>query len=182
MRGLLLFVCLLLASCSSVEVDDYAERQPVFLPETFFAGSLKAYGVVKNYQGYASRSFVADIDACWKDGVGTLDESFLFDDGEPQTRVWSLSKNGDGSAYSATAGDVRGVGTAAVSGNAMFLDYVLTIALEDGSIDVSVDDRMYLVDDNVLINESVMRKFGVPVGEILLTIIRYPDVEVSCPE
>lgn len=182
MRGLLLVTCVLLASCSSVDVGNYAERQPVFLPETFFAGSLKAYGVVKNYQGYASRSFVADIDACWKDGVGTLDESFLFDNGEPQTRVWSLSKNGDGSTYSATAGDVRGVGTAAVSGNAMFLDYVLTIALEDGSIDVSVDDRMYLVDDNVLINESVMRKFGVPVGEILLTIIRYPDVEVSCPE
>ena len=63
MRGLLLSTCLLLASCSSVEVGDYAERQPVFQPETFFAGSLKAYGVVKNYQGYASRSFVADIDA-----------------------------------------------------------------------------------------------------------------------
>ena len=50
------------------------------------------------------------------------------------------------------------------------------------SVGGSVVDRMYLVDDNGLINESVMRRFGVPVGEILLTIIRYPEVEVSCPE
>ena len=63
----------------------------------------------------------------------------------------------------------------------MFLDYVLTIELEDGSIDVAVDDRMYLVSENVLINESSLTKFGLPVGAILLTIIRHPEVAVECP-
>ena len=70
--------------------------------------------------------------------------------------------------YAATAGDVRGEGRASTSGNSMFLDYVLTIELEDGSIDVAVDDRMYLVSENVLINESSLTKFGLPVGGILL--------------
>ena len=73
------------------------------------------------------------------------------------------------------------LGTAQVAGNAMFLDYVLTIQLSDGTIDVAVDDRMYLVSQNVLINESSLKKFGVPVGGILLTIIRYPEEQVECP-
>ena len=147
-----------LTACSSVSIDDYYDRQPVFSPETFFSGALRAHGVVKDYKGYASRSFVADITACWQIGVGTLDEHFVFDDGEKQTRIWTLSQT-EG-AVEATAGDVKGVGQASVSGNTMFLDYVLTIQLSDGSIDVAVDDRMYLVSENVLINESTLKKFG----------------------
>lgn len=170
----------LLSACSSVSVQDYGSRSPVFSAEGFFSGALTAHGVVKNYRGYASRSFVAEITACWRDGVGTLDERFVFDDGETQTRIWTLSRNSDGS-YAANAGDVRGVGRAEVAGNAMFLDYVLTIELDDGAIDVSVDDRMYLVSDNVLINESSLSKFGLPVGGILLTIIRDPEASVACP-
>ena len=169
-----------LTACSSVSVDDYRDREPRFLPEQFFAGALTAHGVVKDYKGYASRSFVADITACWQNGVGTLDERFVFDDGEKQTRIWTLSQT-EGGRYEATAGDVKGVGQASVSGNTMFLDYVLTIQLSDGSIDVAVDDRMYLVSENVLINESTLKKFGMPVGGILLTIIRHPQESVVCP-
>ena len=109
-----------------------------------------------------------------------LDERFVFDDGEKQTRIWTLSQTEEG-RYQATAGDVNGVGRASVSGNTMFLDYVLTIQLSDGSIDVAVDDRMYLVSENVLINESTLKKFGLPVGGILLTIIRHPQESVVCP-
>ena len=152
-KTIALLLAMTLSACAGVTVEDYKNREPVFPAESFFSGSLTAHGVVKNYRGYASRSFVADITACWQDGVGTLDERFVFDDGEKQTRVWRLTRSADGS-YAATAGDVRGEGRASTSGNSMFLDYVLTIELEDGSIDVAVDDRMYLVSENVLINES----------------------------
>ena len=54
----------------------------------------------------------------------------------------------------------------------MFLDYVLRVPYKDGTIDVRIDDRMYLVTPDTLINESVMRKFGFRVGEILLSIER----------
>ena len=36
----------------------------------------------------------------------------------------------------------------------MFLDYTLRIELENGPIDVRIDDRMYRVSDNIVINES----------------------------
>lgn len=179
-KPIAMLLVIFLSACTRVSVEEYESKAPVFSAESFFSGSLTAHGIVKNYRGFASRSFVAEITACWQDGVGTLDERFVFDDGENQTRVWRLSRSGDGS-YTATAGDVRGKGRAMMSGNSMFLDYVLTIELDDGSIDVAVDDRMYLVSENVLINESSLTKFGLPVGGILLTIIRHPEVSVECP-
>ena len=162
---------LLLTGCSSVPVTRYAGQTPLLVPEEFFSGPLVAHGVVKDRGGEVIRRFSADIDASWSEGVGTLDERFLFDDGERDTRVWRLEPAGQGQ-YRATAGDVVGVGHAQVAGNAMFLDYVLRVPLGEGSIDLAIDDRMYLVSPDRLINESVMRKFGLRVGEILLVIER----------
>ena len=61
----------------------------------------------------------------------------------------------------------------------MFLDYVLTIQLSDGSIDVAVDDRMYLVSENVLINESTLRNSGCLLAGFYY-IIRHPQESVVC--
>ena len=168
-----------LAGCSTPSVVDYQDGTPAFEPENFFDGKLTAHGVVKDYSGKAIRHFNADIIACWDDGVGTLDESFVFDDGEQQTRFWTLTPDGD-QRYIGTAGDVVGNGTARWSGNALFLEYTLRIELEDGPLDVQIDDRMYRVSENVVINESKMRKFGFGVGEIVLTLIRHPEEVVSC--
>jgi hypothetical protein len=169
-----------LLSCSATSIDDYRGRTPAFEPEEFFDGALTAHGVVKDFSGAAIRHFRADITGCWQGGVGTLDEDFVFDDGEEQKRIWTLTPNG-AQTYIGTAGDVVGEGQARWEGNAMFLDYTLRIALEDGLIDVKIDDRMYRVSENVVMNESKMRKFGFGVGEILLTIIRHPEVDISCP-
>ncbi|MEM6484350.1 MAG: DUF3833 domain-containing protein [Pseudomonadota bacterium] len=160
-----------MCACSSIEVTDYVGASPEFVPNEFFSGDLTASGVVKNRSGKVIRRFTADIVAYWKNGVGTLEEDFVFDDGEVSRRVWTLTPDGVGT-YAATAGDVVGTGNARTSGNAMFLDYVLRVPYKDGSIDLKIDDRMYLVTPSILINESVMRKFGFRVGEIVLTIER----------
>ena len=178
--GVLGAFALALAGCSSVTPDDYQGRSPAFEPESFFNGALTAHGVVKDFSGKAIRHFSADITGCWDEGVGTLDEDFVFDDGETQKRIWTLTPDGD-QTYIGTAGDVVGEGLARWQGNAMFLNYTLRIKLEDGPIDVKIDDRMYRVSENVVINESKMRKLGFGVGEILLTIIRHPERPADCP-
>ena len=161
----------LLSACSQVQVKDNSNLKPMLNPEQFFSGQLSAHGVVKNRKGKVTRTFTADITASWEDGVGTLDEDFVFNDGEKQQRIWTLTPTGDDS-YIGTAGDVVGDGELSVAGNSMFLNYVLQVPYGDGTIEVKVDDRMYLVSPNVLINESRMSKFGFRVGAILLTIIR----------
>ena len=169
-RCALVIVCLgATASCSSVSIETYADNKPQLVAEEFFNGKLSAHGIVKDRGGEVIRYFNATIDAYWVDGVGTLDERFVFDDGEQQTRVWKLVPNGDGK-YTATAGDVVGESTMQVAGNSLFLDYVLRIPYGDGTIDLRIDDRMYLVSERVLLNESIMTKWGFEVGQITLVI------------
>jgi hypothetical protein len=158
-----------LTGCASVKVIDYVGISPEMVPEKFFDGQLTAHGIVKNRSGKVTRYFNAEINAFWKGSIGTLEEDFIFDDGEKQRRVWTLTRHNDGS-YIGTAGDVVGDAKGKVAGNSMFLKYVLTVPYGDGTINLVIDDRMYLVNPNTLINESEMRKFGLSVGQIILVI------------
>ena len=170
-RALLVVSLVLTTACSSISVEDYATEKPALVPESFFDGELLASGVLKDRSGRVTRRFTAEITAYWRDGVGTLDEDFVFDDGEESKRIWTLEPTGPG-VYRATAGDVVGDGEARVAGNAMFLEYVLRVPYGDGTIDVTIDDRMYLVSEDRLINESTLYKYGFRVGDILLSIER----------
>ncbi len=169
LKVMVLGVLALLCGCSAVVPGDYADNKPQLHPETFFNGSLSAHGVIKNRSGKVIRYFNATIDASWSGDTGRLEESFLFDDGEEQQRIWTLRRNEDGS-YTGTAGDVIGPAQIEVAGNSMFLNYVLRIPYNDSTLDIRVDDRMYLVSESVLLNESDLSKFGINVGSMLLVI------------
>ena len=54
----------------------------------------------------------------------------------------------------------------------MFLKYVLEAPYGEGTINLTMDDRMYLVEPDIIVNETVMYKFGIRVGEVILTIIK----------
>lgn len=168
--GLTLLGLLQLWSCSAVSVDRHAANQPVLVPEEFFIGALTAHGVVKNRSGEVTRYFNADLCGSWAaNGTGTLDEQFLFDDGERQARTWTLKPSGTGS-YQASANDTVGISTAMVSGNALFMDYVLQVTFRERPLAVTVRDRMYLVNRETIINESTLHKWGFQVGSVILTI------------
>ena len=168
--SLCLGLCLLiLAGCSPITVNDYANNKPKIVMEQFFNGPLTAHGVVKDRAGKVIRSFNATIDASWQQGVGTLNEQFVFDDGEQQQRIWQLTKTADG-RYIGTANDVVGEGDIRVAGNSVFLDYVLRIDYQGEPLDLRIDDRMYLTSNSVMINESTMTKWGFKVGSLLLVI------------
>ncbi len=164
-----LFTLGLLAGCAGPSLEDYRDREPALVPASFFTGELTARGVVKDYAGTVIRTFDAEITASWdEDGTGTLDVVFRFDDGEVQTRVWTLTPNGEG--YRATAGDVVEPGQMRWQGNAIHMNYVLRVAYGDGTLDVRMDDWMYLITPDTLINQTTMSKWGIDVGEIVLVI------------
>jgi hypothetical protein len=54
----------------------------------------------------------------------------------------------------------------------MFLDYVLRVPYKNGTIDLRLDDRMYLISPSVLINETKISKYGFNVGSLILSITR----------
>ena len=158
----------LLSSCSHQAIDDYAQNLPTMALPEFFVGTLDAHGVVKNRSGKVTRYFTAQIQARWDQGIGTLEEEFLFNDGEVQQRTWTLKPNQTG--YSATAGDVLGSGQALIQGNAMRLDYTLNIDYRGSKLALQVEDWMWRIDSTTLLNESTLRKWGFKVGSIQLVI------------
>jgi hypothetical protein len=168
------FLSWMLVACSSPSIDQYANNEPKFDVTEFFNGKLTAHGILKDRSGNVIRYFNADLVGSWEQGVGTLDEWFVFDDGERQRRTWTLTPQGT-NAYSATAGDVTGTGQLRTSGNALFMNYVLQIPYDGDTLEVAVDDKMYLVNPTTVINESILTKFGFEVGYLTLVIQQTAD-------
>ena len=163
---------LLLAGCSST-ITDYQHETPELHLDKFFNGHLVAYGMVQDFRGKVIRRFRAEINASWQDGEGVLDEQFFFNDGEQQTRCWRLTKTGN--QYTGTAGYVGGQASGTTEGNALNWQYVLEIPVNGKVRHIKLNDWLYLVDENNLINRATMSKFGIPVGEITLYIRRESD-------
>nr|WP_086938781.1 DUF3833 domain-containing protein [Thaumasiovibrio occultus] len=168
MRNLLiLFLTLFgLLGCSA-SVEDHRGTAPAIDIFEYFAGEVTAWGMLQDYRGKQTRRFEAQIIGTVSGNTLTLDEVFVFDDGERQTRVWTIIRNADGS-YSGTAGDVIGSATGKVAGNVLHWQYQLEVALDDSTIVLTMDDWLYRQDERHMFNRTSMRKLGVEVGELTL--------------
>ena len=163
MRILLIIVLLSLSGCSA-DLSQYRTNSPAFNPVDFFSGPMCAWGTVRDINGDVSRRFFADIKGNADENSFTLDEVFLFDDGETQTRLWQFTRNGD--KWAGRAGDVVGVAEGEIFGNMMSLKYELEVEVDGDTITLSMDDELHLIDDNNLLGKTIMTKFGITVGEI----------------
>lgn len=173
---LILLTSLMLSACSSVAIESYQANQPKLVLNEFFNGDLTAHGIVKNRSGEVIRYFNVTMTGTWdENGVGTLAEKFIFNDSSIEYRTWIFTPISDSKMnkqYSAKANDTLASSLIDISGNAFFMNYDLLINYQGNDIDVHIDDKMYLVNDNTIINESVMSKYGFEVGYITLTIIK----------
>ncbi|BFM08614.1 DUF3833 family protein [Halioxenophilus aromaticivorans] len=181
-NGAALLLVILLAGCST-SVYEYQNNQPALMLEDFFSGHLVAHGLLKSRTGTVKRRFTATIDARWDGDTGWLDESFLFDDGEQQTRCWTLTKTDQG--YRGTAGDVVGVADGVVAGNTLHWVYQLKVPVGGREWVLTLDDWLVLVDNDTLINTTDLKKWGFKVAELVLSIRREGDTPVgnfeNCP-
>ncbi|MFT5420602.1 MAG: hypothetical protein ACI9D5_001352 [Candidatus Endobugula sp.] len=169
LRMFLVIIVVSLTACKSNDINDYSENKPILDVKTFFNGELLATGIVKDLHGQLIRYFTAEIQADWKGETGTLKEIFYFNDGKTEYRDWTLTMKTP-NHFIGTAGDVIGEANGHQSGNAIFMQYILEIPYKEKTIEVTVDDKMYLVSDDTIINESRLYKYGVKVGEVVLTI------------
>ncbi|MFU8895674.1 MAG: DUF3833 domain-containing protein [Gammaproteobacteria bacterium] len=166
LAGLLLAIVTLLG-CSSTSVRDYANREPRLDLQEYFDGPLVAWGIVQDRSGEVTRSFRVDLVGRWDGDTGVLEEDFAWSDGELERRVWHFRKL-DEHRYTGTAGDVVGEASGSAYGNALHWRYTLALPWNDGTINVLLDDWMWLIQDNILVNRSEIRKFGFRVGEVTI--------------
>lgn len=169
--SLILITAVILSGCSSTEVKSYKDQTPKLVLEEYFNGTIDAHGIFQDRSGKVVKRFSCVIVATWSGNQGVLDESFTYSDGSTSKRIWKITKHSDGK-YSGRAEDVVGEATGEASGNALQWNYVLSLKVDDEVYKVNFDDWMFLMDQKIMLNRSIMSKFGYRLGELSLTFIK----------
>lgn len=167
-RAALALMLFVLAGCGTVTVEQYRDERPVLDLRRYFDGTIDAWGMFQDRSGKVVRRFYVQIDAKWAGDTGTLDERFEYADGTRSRRVWTITRL-DEHRYRGTAADVVGEARGEAYGNALRWQYVLNLEVDGKTYAVDFDDWMYLMDDRVMLNRSVMSKFGIYLGEVTLS-------------
>ncbi|KRG33376.1 hypothetical protein AK824_10445 [Psychrobacter sp. P11G3] len=166
---------LLTSSCATQNIQAYQNTTPTLDMHEFFSGQIDGWGMFQGRNGEVKKRFYVDIDATHEgDDVIVLNEKFSWADGTKSQRIWRLTEQTDGS-WKGVAGDVIGEATGKVVGNTLHWNYLLELPVEDKTYKVNFDDWMYLINEDVMLNRSVMKKFGVELGSVTLSMHRKPS-------
>ncbi len=163
----LIGVSLALSSCMGNSIDFYKETEPKADIKAFFNGPIKAWGIVQDWRGRVVNRFDVTMVGSWEGDEGTLEEDFVFYDGKTQKRTWKIKKLANGK-YEGSAGDILGKATGGTSGSAVRWAYSMDVPVDDTTYRLKFDDWMWQMNDDVLINRSYMKKFGITVAELTL--------------
>ena len=162
----------LISSCSSqMNIEKFKGSQPTLTLEDYFEGKTEAWGMFHDRFGNLKRTFKVDITGTIESNTLTLDEKFLYDDGEQDSRVWTIKILGN-NQYSGTASDVVGEATGISEGNALNWKYKLNLKVGDSTILVDFDDWMFLQDRNILMNRAEVKKWGLNIGVVSITFLK----------
>ena len=154
---------------------DYRNTQPEFDLKNFFSGNLKGWGLVTDYRGKVVRRFSVDMQGQWDGNQGELYELFSYQDGSTQERTWYLEKKDNGINIG-TASDVVGEAAGQQQGFAFYWTYDLLIDTEGRQLKVKLKDWLYQIDQNSIISKAAIKKFGIPVGEVIVFILKEEQV------
>jgi len=188
----LIFLGSILTACSQQKLADFAETKPAFSLLEFFEGNSIAYGIFEDRFGTLKRRFKVNIagEVSQQETAGkiidqiVLTEDFIYEDGETQQRIWTISKkiSEDGNAlYQGVASDVTSAAEGAESGSAFFWKYDVELEISDNNVKVKFTDWIYQMDDYVAINKATVSKFGVEIGVVTLVFIRGAPADVIGP-
>lgn len=157
-----------LTACATPEVADYAAEKPPLDLRSYFNGRVEGWGMFTDRSGKVVKRFVVVMDCKWQGDEGVLDEDFTYSDGTKQKRIWRIRHEGDG-RYTGRADDVVGAAEGQARGNALRWNYTLALPVDGRVWNVQMDDWMYLMTDEVLLNRTTMSKFGIRLGEVTLS-------------
>ena len=141
---------------------------PDFLPENYFLQPLTAFGVFVDRFGTIRRQFEVEIKGTATARGFILDEHFVYDDGEHETRQWVVEKLGEGH-YQGRCDEVIGHATGRHQNNMQRWQYRFSLAMYGRRVAVHFDDVMVLHQGGVMVNRAIVSKWGLKLGEVLLS-------------
>ena len=168
-----LFILILLNNCSgnNMKPIDFKNQKPRLIIEEYLSGNVKAWGLLQDRSGKVTRQFSAELNGKWDGHQLILDEKFIWNDGEIQTRQWKINKIDD-HHYEGTAGDVVGKAKGFSYGPAFKFEYVLLVPVKGREMKITFDDWIFMQDEKVAINRAKMTKFGIKVAELTVMFVK----------
>ncbi len=168
---IIIFTIFLAGCAKDMKPTDFKNQKPRLIIEDYLQGNVKAWGVLQNRSGKVTRQFKADLNGKWDGNTLILDELFNWNDGEKQTRKWTIKKI-DEHNYEGTASDVVGKAIGYSYGPAFKFEYVLLVPVKGKNIKITFDDWIFMQDERVAINRATMTKFGIKVAELTVMFIK----------
>ncbi|MBS0546708.1 MAG: DUF3833 family protein [Proteobacteria bacterium] len=145
--------------------DAFAPK-PLVLEE-FFSAPVRVEGTFLNVWSRVRLGIVIEIVPAWDGRVLSLDERFTYSDGTADHKVWRLEKTGAGT-YAGSREDMIGTGRVWTEDSAVRLSYVLLLA----GMGFTFDETMMLRDDATMYARSTVKKWGILIGRVELTMRR----------
>lgn len=174
-----------ISACVRNEVSTYQDRQPRLNLASFFVGETVAFGIFEDRFGNLRRQFRVEIEGTLDGDVLTLDEQFLYDDGERDQRIWKIRPMGQGSdgqtLYEGSADDIKGIAKGAIAGNAMNWQYDVVLTMSGRDLEVHFDDWIYRMHEDVAVNRAYVSKFGVEIGSVTIVFLRGDAAKAIAP-
>ncbi len=163
-----IIAAILLAGCSSVGPEAYRAEKPVLDFFRYFEGTVDGWGLFVDRSNKVTKRFVVVMRGTVAGNTLTLDEDFSYSDGTKSKRIWTVTRL-DANRFSATAPDVIGKAQGEAHGNALRWTYVLALDVDGTTYHLDFDDWMYLQDEAVMLNRAAMSKFGIRLGELIVS-------------
>lgn len=141
-----------------------------FAFESIFAQTLHGVGAVFYRSGRLKTRFSIFASGKWDGKKLTIEESLRYESGEHHHRTFEISKVND-DYYTAECSEFVGPSTIRRKGGGFQWRYRLREdSKEAHRVTLTADDRLFLSSDGTIIDHAILRKFGVRVGDVFMTL------------
>ena len=134
----------------------------------FFSGKTQGSGFVQDRSGEIIRTFEVITAGDFNNDTGTLKETFTWNDGEIENRIWTLNRIGE-REWSGTAPDVVGNARGTVTNDKLRWSYTLTLKVGGKNVNLKFDDQMWMSETGVMVNHAKFSKFGLHLGDVVVS-------------
>jgi hypothetical protein len=158
----------MLAGCTSMKIDDFANRTPPLELERFFAGRSEGWGVMQSRSGTLLQQFRIEAEGSFDEATQTLrlEETYRFDDGHVDVLDWTIRRLGPG-RYEGSEPRLTGPAQGEQAGNAFHWTYRRDVPQKEGGPRrLAFDDWFWLQPGPVLISRASVSRFGVELGTL----------------
>lgn len=133
----------------------------------FLDGHVEGYGVVEDLLGRLRERVHVVMRGSRAGERIVVDETLTYSSGHVERRQWQLARDAAG-RIRGRAGGIEGEIVGAESGGSAVLSYGFRLPVGRISIAVRVRDAFHRINERVVVDRTVLRKWGVKLAEISL--------------